>query len=204
MASGSNQKVLGSIAETNEAHLDGVNAFSGATLYTGDVVDTDNQGTLRLRVGSGQLYLSASSSASLEQRAGLASITLARGSAAFSLPDPMQFELETPAGTLRGSGTHATSGQVTILGPSQIVVTASRGDLILDNDGELNMIPEGRSYRIVIEQQDQSDSGADNQTPKQAHRHRRKLLFILLGVGAVVAITIPFWHLGSESQDKPN
>jgi hypothetical protein len=204
MAADTNQKVLGSIAETNEAHLDGVKALSGASLYTGDVVDTDAQGTLRLRVGSGQLYLSASSSASLEQHAGLASITLARGSASFSLPDPLQFELETPAGTLRGSGTHATSGQVTILGPAQIVVTASRGDLILDNDGELNMIPEGRSYRIVIEQQDQSDSGADNQTPKQAHRHRRKLLFFLIGAAAAVAATIPFWNLGSESPHKFN
>jgi hypothetical protein len=204
MASAPDQKPLGSVAQTSGAHVDGVAAFSGATIYPGDVVETDNQGILRLRLGSGQLYLSSSSSASLEQRAGLASVTLARGSATFSLPDPLQFELETPAGTLRGSGTRTTSGQVTILGPSEIVVTASHGDLILDNDGELHMIAEGKSYRIVVEQ-DQSGSADQNTgAPVQAHKkHRRKLLFFLIGAAAAVAIVVPYLLLKSESPYKP-
>jgi ferric-dicitrate binding protein FerR (iron transport regulator) len=203
LGSVSNQKALGTIAETTGSHVDGVSAFRGTNLYSGDVVETDNQGVLRLRLGSGQLYLSASSSASFEQHAGLASVTLARGTASFSLPDPLQFELETPAGTLRGSGTHATSGQVTILSSTQIVVSASHGDLILDNDGELNMIPEGKAYRIIVEQDESAPSAAQDETPQHARRHRRKLLFFLIGAAAIVAATIPLWHLGSESQTDP-
>jgi hypothetical protein len=202
LASDTYQRPLGSVAESARAQLDGISASVGTTVYSGDVVATDNNGALRLQLGTGQLYLSESSSASLESRAGLATVTLARGSALFSLPNPTQFELETPAGTLRGSGTHATSGQVAILAPNQLVVTASRGALILDNDGELFTIPEGKSYRIVVEQDDSAP--AQGGSPQSAHKNgRRKLLFFLIGAGVAVAVTIPLWNHGSESPHKP-
>jgi hypothetical protein len=203
LASDTYQKPLGSVAESARAQLDGISASAGTTVYSGDVVATDSNGALRLQLGTGQLYLSASSAASLESRAGLATVTLARGSALFSLPNPMQFELETPAGTLRGSGTHATSGQVAIVAPNQLVVTASRGALVLDNDGELFTIPEGKSYRIVVEQDESASQGARNTSPKSTRKHRRKLLFFLIGAGVAVAATIPLWNLGSESPHKP-
>jgi hypothetical protein len=204
LASDTYQKPLGSVAESARAQLDGISATTGATIYSGDVVATDSQGALRLQLGMGQLYLSASSSASLERHAGLATVTLERGSATFSLPDPIQFELETPAGTLRGSGTHATNGQVAIVAANQLVVTASRGALILDNDGELHTIAEGKSYRIVVEQEDSSSPAVQNAPPKAARKHRRKLLFFLIGAGVAVAATIPLWNFGSESPYRPH
>ncbi|MGH9735229.1 MAG: hypothetical protein ACRD8A_11645 [Candidatus Acidiferrales bacterium] len=184
------QKPLGAIAETAGAHLNGASALNGARIYSGDVVETSTAGALHLRLGSGHLLLSASSEASLEQHGRLATVTLEKGSVTFSLPDPLQFELETPAGTLRGSGTRATNGQVEIFGPDQIVVTASKGDLILDNDGELHVIPQGQSYRIAIEE-DSFTSVASHRKPKRAHRHR-KLFFFLLAPGGTVAVMLPF------------
>lgn len=190
-ANASNQRPLGSVTETTSSHLNGLSALRGSNVYPGDVVETDTAGALHLRLGSGQLFLSASSSVSLEQRGQLAKVTLAKGSASFSLPDPLQFELETPAGTLRGSGTHATRGQVVIFSSHQIVVTASRGDLILDNDGELHIIPEGKSYRIVIEQ-DASAVLSAAASAKHARPHR-KLFFFPLADPATVASLIPLW-----------
>lgn len=184
------QKPLGAIAETAGAHLNGASALNGARIYSGDVIDTNMAGALHLRLGSGRLLLSASSEASLEQHGRLATVTLEKGSVTFSLPDPLQFELETPAGTLRGSGTQVTNGQVEIFGPHQIVVTASKGDLILDNDGELHVIPQGQSYRIAIEE-DSFASVSSNRKPKRAHPHR-KLFFFLLAPGGTVAEMIPF------------
>lgn len=184
------QKPLGAVARTEAAHVNGVSALNGVRIYSGDVVETETGGALHLRLGSGRLSLSASSAASLEQRGKLATVTLQKGSAMFSLPDPMQFELETPAGTLRGAGTHATSGQVVIVNPNQIVVTASKGDLILDNDGELNIIEQGQSYRIAIEQ-DSFAGASSRRKPKRAHRHR-KLFFFLLAPGGTVAAVLPF------------
>ena len=188
------RKPLGSIAETARARLDGISASTGANLYPGDVVETDAAGVLRLRLGSGQLFLSAASSASLEQRGNFASVTLAKGAATFSLPDPLQFELKTPAGTLRGSGTHPTSGQVVIFTPQQIVVTASKGDLVLDHAGQFYTIREGRSYRIVIEDDPAMPHAAPSRSadrPNPAARHR-KLLFFPVAKAGLVAATFPF------------
>ncbi len=182
-------KPLGSIEETAGARLDRISALRGASVYPGDVVETDTGGALHLRLGSGQLYLSASSSASLEQRGSVASVTLAKGSATFSWPDPLYFELKTPVGTLRGSGTHATSGQVVIFNPQQIVVTASRGDLVLESDGDFYIIPEGKSYRVVIEQA-ASDSSVARRARRQAPA-QRKLLFFPITTASSVAEVIP-------------
>ena len=140
MARTSLERALGTVAEADGARLGGVSAVSGVTVHAGDVVETDSHGAMRLRLGKGQLYLSASSSASLEEHAGLASVTLAKGSASFSLPDPSEFEIETPAGTLRGSGTKATRGQVAITNAHQILVPASHGDLVLDSDGDFSTL----------------------------------------------------------------
>lgn len=200
LAGAPNQRALGTIAEANRARLGGTSAVTGTTVYVGDVVETDTQGALRLRLGQGQLYLSASSSASLEEHAGLATVTLAKGSATFSLPDPTQFELETPAGILRGSGTKATRGEVSIHNPSEIVVTASHGDLVLDNDGDFHTIAEGKSFRIVIEE---DSAGSADDTPKNTRHRKRKLLFFLIAAGAVVAATIPVWVFASESRSTP-
>lgn len=191
-ASSADQKPLGAIAKTTGAHLNGLSALNGTRVYSGDIVETNTAGALHLRLGSGHLLLSAASEASLEQHGKLATVTLEKGSATFSLPDPLQFELETPAGTLRGSGTEPTSGQVEIFGPDQIVVTATKGDLILDNDGELHVILQGRSYRIAIEQDSfEIASSTRKPKPKHAHRHRR-LLFFELAPGGTVAAMMPF------------
>ena len=172
----SSPKALGTVEEAEQARLGGGSAVSGATVYVGDVVETESHGALKLHLGTGQLYLSAASSASLEEHAGLATVTLAKGSARFSLPDPTQFELETPAGTLRGSGTRATRGQVAINGAHEIVVIASHGDLVLDNDGDFYTIPEGKSFRIVIEE-DSSSSRLRRNAPQNLRQPKRKLLF---------------------------
>jgi hypothetical protein len=175
------QKTRGAIAQTAGARPNGSSALIGATVRSGDIVETDTRGALHLRLGSAQVFLSRSSSASLEQRGSMASLMLVKGSATFSLLNPLGFQLETPAGILRGSGTHATAGQVVVVSTDQMVVTASKGNLILDTDGNLYEIREGHAYRIVIdEDRGASVSSLDRQGPGQARQHR-KLFFFLLG-----------------------
>jgi hypothetical protein len=200
MATG--DKALGMVAEAEHAHLDGVSAVSGATIYAGDAIDTENPGVLRLRLGTGQLYFSGASAATLSEHSGVAGVKLVRGTASFAVPDSTQFEIETPAGTFRGSGKNATRGQVTITNPNELIVWAVRGDLILDNDGELHTIAEGKTFRVVIEDQSGSQD-QDNTPPKNTRRRRRKLLFFLLFGGALVAVSAALWIHQSESQVDP-
>jgi hypothetical protein len=199
MATG--DKALGMVAEAQHAHLDGVSAVSGATIYAGDAVDTENPGVLRLRLGTGQLYFTGASAATLSEHSGVAAAKLVRGTASFSAPDSTRFELETPAGVLRGSGKNATRGQVTISSPNELIVWAVRGDLILDNDGELHTIAEGKTFRIVI--QDESGSQDQNKPPTNTRHRKRRLLFFLLFGGGLVAVSAALWIHQSESQSAP-
>ena len=194
----SSHKALGTVEEAERARLGGGSAVSGARIYVGDVAETDNRGVLQLRLGTGHLYLSAASAASLEEHAGLATVTLEKGSATFSLPDPTQFELETPVGTLRGSGRKATRGQVAIHGARETVVAASHGDLVLDNDGDFYTIAEGKSFRIVIEE-DSSASGARRGAQKNTGQRKRKLLFFSIAGGTLVAVNLPLRPSSAES-----
>jgi len=172
----SDPKSLGTLEEAKHASVRGASAISGTSVYAGDAVKTDEQGTVRLRLGKGKLYLSASSSASLEQRAGLATVTLAQGSATFSLPDPTQFELETPVGVLRASGTKLTRGQVRITKANEVEVSASHGDLVLDSDGEYYTLPQGKTFRIMIVADSNSQAGDRSKQKSQATQHPKREL----------------------------
>ncbi len=58
---------FGIVALADQAHVGTALASTGATVYTGDSVDTSVGGALRLRVGTGQLYLLSASAANLSQ-----------------------------------------------------------------------------------------------------------------------------------------
>lgn len=193
---------LGRVAEAEHAQLDGVSAVIGTTIYAGDAVETENPGVLRLRLANGQLYFSAASAATLSRHEGVASAKLVRGTANFSIPDSTQFELETPAGVLRGSGRNLIRGQVAINNPHELIVSAVRGDLILDNDGELHTIAEGKTFRVVIE--DDSTPSTSDDTPQQRRRRRRKLAFFLIFGGAVALTAAMLWHYNVESPADPD
>ncbi len=104
----------GVVSDAVLAHVDGADAALGANVYAGDALNTDAGGTLRMRVGSGQLFLLASSDASITQDHGRIDMLMKRGTAGFSgtVDDPL--EIDTPVGTLRPANDKHAFGQVTI------------------------------------------------------------------------------------------
>src|SRR5450755_2257316 len=61
------------------AHLGAAKAAIGSTVYPGDSVFTEQGGTMRLRVGSSQVYLLSDSSASLAQSSNMVHVVVAHG-----------------------------------------------------------------------------------------------------------------------------
>lgn len=178
-------KPLGVVIQAKSAHLDSAEAVMGATVYSGDAVDTDTGGTLRLRVGSNQVYLTSSSAASFGQAGNVAHVTVISGTMGFSGSTPDQLEIETPGGILRGTPGQAAFGQVTVSNQQEMLISAYRGSLILDNDGELHTISEGKSYRVTIDEEMSAMSSGDQ--PVKVHRKkRRKLAFFLIGMSAAM------------------
>src|ERR1700728_5314210 len=96
--SAANEKPLGLVVQAQSAEVSNVKLAIGTTVYPGDKVETDAGGTLRLRMGTSQLYLLASSSATLGQRTDSLFAEVARGTVGFSSHGADQFELEGPQG----------------------------------------------------------------------------------------------------------
>lgn len=149
-ALGGNEKPLGMVIQAEVAHLDNARAVVGATVYPGDALLTEPGGSLRLKLGSGQLYLLGSTAATLGQKAAAVHAVVTRGTVGFSSSAMDPLELETPLGIVRASN-GTGYGQVTLTGPREMIVSAYRGDLMVDYNGELHTVPEGKSVRVEKE-----------------------------------------------------
>jgi len=203
-----NEKPLGFVTQAQSAQVSDAKVAIGTTVYPGDRVQTEAGGALRLRMGTTQLYLLASSSATLGQRSDALFAEVLRGTVGFSSNGTDQLELEVAEGVIRAANGQPAYGQVTIVGPAEIVVSAFHGSLVLDNDGELHTIPEGKSYRVTMDLEPAGTAAPvipayrDDANTTPAKRKRRKLAFFLLfgGVGALASYGI--WTELSESPSK--
>ena len=95
-AMAASEKPLGIVVLATNAHLDTADAAMGANVYAGDALDTAIGGTLRLKVGTGQLYLMSESSAQLVPSATGAHAKLVRGTIGFSAAASDGIAIETP------------------------------------------------------------------------------------------------------------
>jgi hypothetical protein len=203
-----NDKPLGLVTQAQEAQIGTAVVAIGTTVYPGDTVATDTGGILRLKVGGSQVYLLASSAATLSQNAQMVHALVARGTVGFSSNGTDQVGLEIPEGIVSAAGGQPAYGQVTLTGPREVVISAYRGTLVLDNDGELHTIPAGKSYRVTMDLepatqpvQDAAGVGGNNHdivAPK--HRHLAFDLITLAVAGVVSGII--FYEV-TQSPSKP-
>jgi len=202
-----NEKPLGLVTQATEAHLGSATVAIGTTVYPGDTLATDEGGTVRLKVGGSQFYLLSSSSATLSANSTIVNAAVARGTVGFSSNGTDQLALEIPEGIVRAANGQPAYGQVTIIGPREVIVSAYRGTLVLDNDGDLHEIPAGKSYRVTMdlepaaEPQAPAGVGGNNKIVAPKRRH---LLFDLIVLGAVGGASYALWYHLSESPSNPH
>ena len=202
-------KPLGLVVQAREALLDNSNLAVGTTVYPGDTVQTDEGGTLRLKFGASQLYLLSSSAASFAQNESVVRATVGRGTVGFSSNGSNDVELVIPQGILRAANGQAY-GQVTITSPEEVVISAYRGTLILDNDGELHTIPAGKTYRVSIDLEPAAQPASPNGRSQDPGRDsgavptkRRRLKFALIFLGALAVSSYLIFDEVSESPSIP-
>jgi hypothetical protein len=195
----------GVVSDAQRANVDGADAALGANVYAGDALTTYEGGTLRLRVGKGQLFMLASSNASVTQDHGLVDILMKRGTMGFSatIDDPL--EIDTPVGTLRPANTKHAYGQVTMDGPREVIVTSYEGTLALTHAGVTKTIEEGKSYRVMLTSADAA-GGANAQTGAGAGtggNNKSGLVFDAIVIGGSAAAALALWQLLCDSETNP-
>lgn len=208
-----NEKPLGLVLQAQQASVDNAKLAVGTTVYPGDTVETDTGGTLRLKLGTNQLYLLASSAATLAQNSTIVHAVVAHGTVGFASNGADKIELEIPEGILRAADGVPSYGQVTITSPVEVVISAYRGTLVLDNEGELHTIPAGKSYRVRMDLEPAAVAPAADAAPQDTQsnnaqvvqprkRRRKKLAFYLIFTGAIAGMSFAVWDELNESPSK--
>src|ERR1700674_4350403 len=100
------------VVVADHAHLGTTGAASGADIFPGDYLDTESGGTLRLKVGAGQMYLLSSSATVLVQEDEKVVAHLQHGTIGFSTPAPTDMAIQTPVGRVFGVAGKHVFGQV--------------------------------------------------------------------------------------------
>ena len=189
------ERPLGTIELADRARLDGNDALKGAEFFAGQNLATGEGGILQIEIHSGWIEMGAFTNATFLRDASLSRLQITRGSLRFSEPANGGFVIDTPAGILRGAEGHGAAGMVVIHDAKTMEISAYGQDLVLDNDGELHLIPAGRSYRVEVREAAASSSG-----PMAGYNPpRRKLALYLIGGAVAIFAGIVSSELGRGS-----
>ncbi len=177
---------LGTIVYADRAHMGAAPASAGATVFGGDRLSTEQSGSIQVRAGAARLLLSGASSAA----------------------NSKAFALHVASATIRPDTDQPTIGQVTVLGPKELVVKSTRGSLTVAVEDDVRVIAEGTSYRIVLDSPgsasaQQGPRGAGGRgsggPPIKAARSR----FIWYAIGITTLVTVWAVHEALVSDDRP-
>jgi hypothetical protein len=199
---------LGTVIAAEHAHVGEANASVGTTVYGGDKLSTELQGSVQLRAGAARLLLMSSSSVVVNDSDGAPSAKLLLGTATFSTGNAHAFTLFASTAAIRPQTDSPTIGQVTRLDDKELLVTARRGGLVVTVEDETQVVKEGESYRVLLDPAPQDPAGAGGSQgpasgsgggPLKAGRSRFLIVAtVLIGVGTGIAIYEAF-----ESPDHP-
>ena len=182
-------KAMGTVVLAKHAQVSNTVTSAGATLFGGERLSTEAKGALQVRTGTARFYLAAWSTATLAANTDIPSLTLTAGTLVFSTATAQGFELRAANAQIRAQGDVPTMAQVSIAGPKELIVSSRRGALAFTVGDETEIIPEGSSYRVVLDpeaSQGPRGAGADKvqAAPRQAGKSKRRFLFIMLGTTA--------------------
>src|ERR1700736_6296186 len=129
---GAPSPALGVVTAADRARLGNTSVTSGATVFGGDTLITEQTGRLQMRAGNARLALSPSSIAKLGNEQNVPTATLTAGTAVFSSPGGSDsFAIRVASAVIRPLNAQPAVGQVSVIGPKELVVRSNRGSLTI-------------------------------------------------------------------------
>src|SRR5262249_55425399 len=144
---------LGLVATAVSAHLGNAPASEGATVYSGDYLYTDNDGSLLVRIGGVSVELQSSSSAHIYRAPYGAVLELNSGSVVYSTPANAAQDVVIVASDVRATPilNQADFGRVSIVDSCNVTVQSQRGQVNVRAGSESHLIDAGKAYRVRAE-----------------------------------------------------
>jgi hypothetical protein len=191
---------LGMVLQAERARGGADLISGGETIYEGDRLETQDDGTLRARLSRSQMYLRPGTATEVHGLPNGFSASLMHGTVVASSPEGQTFRLLANGVTIHPAGTQATVAEVTWVSPTELVLTSNRGAIEVSLGDEVKTIEAGSSYRMEIGPEDAAPQGSNSSTRTVHSGRRRRLAFFLLfgSIGGVTAYGI--WRV-LESPD---
>jgi hypothetical protein len=143
---------LGLVARAQKAHIGELPLTEGSTIYSGEYVSTEDEGSLLIRMGGLSLELQSSSAAHVYRTPYGAIAELDRGTAVYTTPGGGE-NLVIVASDVRVTPvlTAADIGRVTINDLCNVTVASQRGKADVRVGSESHYVEEGKAYRVHAE-----------------------------------------------------
>lgn len=195
-------KPLGMVVIADHARVGSANAEVGTDLFAGDALATDPTGTMRMKVGASQVYLLASTAATLASGENRVQAKVTRGTLGFSSNAPDQLEIATPFATIRGDGQRVFA-QVAVLSPTKMQISAYEGSLlVIAPNGDRKTISEGETFEATAAPAE--PGGGQNQYGVGHSGINWKHVAFVAGAAAVLGGTaLGLWLEQTESCTTP-
>lgn len=201
---------VGVVVQANHASLGSQSASEGTTVYDGDRLSTDAEGTLRLLIGQAVLHLAERSSAVVRDSGGSGGkqfdAELLSGGAVLSVTPANAGEIVACSARVRPVAQGRGVVRVQIVAQHELMVYAQRGATEISYRGETERIEEGKAYRVRLNAPE--DDGGQGGPVATAPGHAGKMIVLIavgVGVAAAVGLTLALTgkHAAVESPDHP-
>jgi hypothetical protein len=199
---------LGIVVFADRAKVGVASASVGSTVFGGDKLSTEASGSVQIRAGAARLLLASSSGAVLSSDDSNPAATLTSGTATFSTANAKAFTLHFANASIRANTDEPTIGQVSVVGPRELIVKSTRGSLLFSVGGENKMIPEGSAYRVILDPTPAEAAAAappaSGPTPSSGPPvSAGTSKFVWYAIAVVTVATILAVHEAYESPDRP-
>lgn len=194
---------IGTLVSADRVTVGSSPASVGTTIFSGDQIATEQSGRAQVRAGAARLALSESSAVVWDREGETASATLRSGTATFSTANARALALHVGSAVIRPQGDVPTIGNVTVLGPKELVIRCSRGALTISVDDDTRVVQEGTAYRVVLDPNANANAASDAAAPwpqvppQRAGRSR----FVWYAIGFAAVLT---WFAVSEALESPD
>jgi hypothetical protein len=141
---------MGVVLQANNASLNGSPAANSAAIFDGDTLSTNEGGALRARFGSTQIYLFSSSKVTVSHAANAFVAELAGGSVVVCSAAGETYAVMADGAIVQPKSGSQSAAQISLVSPSELMLTSRRGDLQITMGEETQTVNEGSLYRMMI------------------------------------------------------
>jgi hypothetical protein len=145
-------KALGMVVDSQGGNIGSANASAGSSIYGGDVLSTESDGGLTVRIGHTTYQLLGDTSAVFYQGQSSPIAELRRGTIVVSSNSASEaFEIFASDVRIVSGSDRPIQGQVSLKSPCELVVSSQKGQMDVVAGSEKRSVDHDHAYRVIPE-----------------------------------------------------